>query len=608
MTELPPVSHQQRIRKGNVPQHQNGTAVAVVFVVVLLSRHLLVLLSLVVTRPIVENAVERSTGSASVSSLMQKYATPLTGIGIAGVIVQLILAIVIAGIVDCGMIWRAEWQARYRRSDARSPSNKRRPAVGDIPSEPQAARWRWLFLRNALPRIARLDRLEKQGPGALQSEHRSPALKKPRSLPQWLGKKQRASRLEMDHVYMPFFLFLWCNARIGVHGLWLATFGPAWLYLREFVHARGAFVSADKWFFPCARCDAAGVVGRLCVESIGVAIHFAGKRRAPRREFLGTRGVQDNEARDNNCQSTMCAAREDHFQGCPGDAEKSEEVLGGTFSWRNLPYLNSEGQYVVAKRFDVEIDLEAKRYIYAELDGKRLSAADTLTLLWFITISSAHVQEHAFGNWAVNIECGEGKKEVHPYLRTIGAITAYYNWLGHSVFMRQAQQSLFAMSGCIPSKYFDGIPLVWDAALAQGVPSHMQLDELAPHSELVSFVIALRSKVFLRCFQRHAACFPGVDSEALFVGTVLHSLDHTTMEWNIADPLWIGLGGSAQFEALAAVGRYIRVGFVADLPALTVAVRYRDAPMQFFRDVYRGAMRLEHGQVFAPYMDTCIVK
>lgn len=85
-------------------------------------------------------------------------------------------------------------------------------------------------------------------------------------------------------------------------------------------------------------------------------------------------------------------------------------------------------------------------------------------------------------------------------------------------------------------------------------------------SRSVSFVTKLRNN-FLNILNENKTLFPGSDGEALFVGTVLHSVDHQLCEWNVKDQLWIS-SDSEDFSTIAELGQIVRVGFVQDLPLL----------------------------------------
>lgn len=87
--------------------------------------------------------------------------------------------------------------------------------------------------------------------------------------------------------------------------------------------------------------------------------------------------------------------------------------------------------------------------------------------------------------------------------------------------------------------------------------------------------------------------------------SILHSLDHMLMGWNLEDPLWLDVD-SPDFGLMAEVGRFVRVGFVPDIPGLMFQKRYKDAPHPFYQGVYRHAAKINRR--FADNMDTCIVK
>ena len=96
------------------------------------------------------------------------------------------------------------------------------------------------------------------------------------------------------------------------------------------------------------------------------------------------------------------------------------------------------------------------------------------------------------------------------------------------------------------------------------------------------FVVKVRA-LFLAEFANHKELFPGVDGEAMFVGTVLHSLDHvshfiqsllhhkmdfshtdilllqTLMDWNLKDALYLDTS-DPRFGKMAEVGQIVKVG------------------------------------------------
>ena len=102
-----------------------------------------------------------------------------------------------------------------------------------------------------------------------------------------------------------------------------------------------------------------------------------------------------------------------------------------------------------------------------------------------------------------------------------------------------------------------------------------------------------------------AADFPGIDGEAMFIGTVLHSLDHTNMAWNLLDTLWLDTS-DARFGNLAELGRFVRAGFVDDLPGVCWPRHFQHAPHPFYAAVYAEARKID--EKLARHMDSAIIK
>ena len=133
-------------------------------------------------------------------------------------------------------------------------------------------------------------------------------------------------------------------------------------------------------------------------------------------------------------------------------------------------------------------------------------------------------------------------------------------------------------------------------------------------------------------FNIHKKCFPGVNGEALFVGTstmiiwnpksvpiilffvkififylgtILHSLDHTMMDNNLEDPLWLDSQDS-KFTLMAQLGQIVKVGFVKDVPGIYFHKRFKGSGHPFYEAVYEKAAKIN--QELADKMDTCIIK
>jgi hypothetical protein len=358
--------------------------------------------------------------------------------------------------------------------------------------------------------------------------------------------KQLATTLEMDHIFIPFSTFVWGVYFVGMNAAALWICGLCKMCSRSIL-IRWGVLDPPK-------CNHAAIGARLLLESIGLMIHYTHQRTV-------------------NGKATAL------------------------FSFLDVPLLNAKGEKFVAKVFTVDVCLENREIIEAKLNDKEVSAADACTIIWFQTVTASHVKLHAYGNWGVNVE-GE---TVDSFTRRNGAVTVMYNYFGFSVFKRLT--TLWANVGVF-SDHTPGIVDVFQAGVDAGVSSHANLHELMPHSETVKFVVKLRN-YFLNEFEQHKFDFPGIDGEAMFIGTVLHSLDHTLMAWNLDDPLMLR-ADNPEFRAMVEVGMVVRAGFVEDLPGLYFNKRYKGARHPFFKNVYAHAAKIN--KRFADNMDTCIVK
>lgn len=106
-------------------------------------------------------------------------------------------------------------------------------------------------------------------------------------------------------------------------------------------------------------------------------------------------------------------------------------------------------------------------------------------------------------------------------------------------------------------------------------------------------------------FHIYKKSFPGVNGEAMFVGTIIHSLEHTMAHRNLEDPLWLN-SEDPKFGLMAQIGQIVKVGFVADLPGLYFHKRFKGSKHPFYEAVYEKAARIN--QDLADNMDTCIIK
>ena len=254
-----------------------------------------------------------------------------------------------------------------------------------------------------------------------------------------------------------------------------------------------------------------------------------------------------------------------------------------------------------ADLFSVEVDIETKRMINCHLDDEQLSASEAVILLYFNTISAQHVKLHAFGNWGVNID--NEAKEVNPFLQRNSLITVAYNFFGFSMFPRSFD--CWKRQGLLSKEWNPAaFQQVFNHGLKENILQHSHVVDLALHSELVNFVTKVRS-IFHAEFVRHKHMFPGINAEGLFVGTILHSVDHALAEWNLEDPLWLDIN-DRRFGLMAELGRVVRMGFVPEVPGFYFHRKFRGSRHPFYEAVYAKAAEIN--EKFANEMDTCICR
>eukprot|EP00594_Rhizosolenia_setigera_P006208 CAMPEP_0178939640 /NCGR_PEP_ID=MMETSP0789-20121207/335_1 /TAXON_ID=3005 /ORGANISM="Rhizosolenia setigera, Strain CCMP 1694" /LENGTH=365 /DNA_ID=CAMNT_0020618529 /DNA_START=561 /DNA_END=1659 /DNA_ORIENTATION=+ len=282
-------------------------------------------------------------------------------------------------------------------------------------------------------------------------------------------------------------------------------------------------------------------------------------------------------------------------------AKTKEDNIAGFF-FADFPYVENEGcTYKVADLFTVDIDLDKKVFVKAKLDDETLTASETLTLLWFNTIAAQHVKLHALANWGVNP--APEVKAVNPQLHRNSIITILYNYFGFTCFKGyfDTWKSMGLLSeGWNPETFVE----CFKHGIRDNIWQHPNIEELAKYSRFVTFIVKTRA-VFISEFAKYKDDFPGVHGEAMFVGTVLHSLDHSLMDWNLQDPLWLDVD-HPRFGMMAEIGRVVKVGFVSDLPFIMFSKRFKDHGHPFYESVYKKAAKFD--KLLADTMDTCIIK
>ena len=454
---------------------------------------------------------------------------------------------VLAAFLCCALYqkWWNDFSWRFPRFSDKSPSNGLLPALRELP-----------FARRRSSRKVMVAPLVEEGEETAQGATKNDAPDEHRkeeeaSIRRRLGsfRRNRSKVLNMDHIFLSFTSF--CAAHVLVYP-WViayAGYGLALLSLRVFLF-RGGWVQPKKH-------DPAEVAAKIILEQ-PMVIFYRGLR--------------------------------------------SEEHGGGIaiFCWDNISYFSNlgdekEGNLVLARKLTVEVDLKRKRVVTGNLDGEMLTPPQLIILLHWVVIQS-HVAVHGMANWAVNLEAKNSE------VRWYGTVTVAYNYFGYNGF--GPGEPWYRFFGLLsPGNTLKAVGKFFRHGAQESVPAHADVVELMAHSELVTFVEKLRTP-FLRAFSRYKDTdFAGCDGEALFVGTVIHSLDHSQMVEAVTDPLWHDVD-DPKFGYTAEIIRISHVAFSDDLPFLLFNKSFRNAKHPFYQEVYKAARKIN--PKLADKLDTCI--
>jgi len=363
----------------------------------------------------------------------------------------------------------------------------------------------------------------------------------------------KADALNMDHVYIRYLDFLWGHIFIGPCSYLLWVKGTFILRARMFLIKHGLLKYKE--------CESIEIlVGKFCLELSQVINYFAKTK----------------------------------------EGSKLGNVAG--FFFPNFPYVDNDMNYKVADLFSVDIDLDTKKFVKAKLDNTDVTAMQAAILLYFNGISAQHVKLHAGANWGTNDH--PSLKQLNPFLQQNSVVTAIYNYFGYSAF--SGFLKTWEKQGLLSDGWSKKGPFlkVINHGIKDGIAHHGNITDLMPHSRFVYFIVKVRA-IFMAQFALHKHLFPGIDGESFFVGTVLHSLDHCLLEWNLEDPLWLDTN-DPKFGVMAELCRIVRVGFVQDVPFLYFNRRFKGSDHPFYKNVYEKAAKID--QKFADNMDTCIIK
>mmetsp|Transcript_65540 Transcript_65540/g.166040 ORF Transcript_65540/g.166040 Transcript_65540/m.166040 type:complete len:517 (-) Transcript_65540:186-1736(-) len=389
-------------------------------------------------------------------------------------------------------------------------------------------------------------------PKEIRSNVRSDAVPSVRRDGKRLRRKkssERAEVLNFDHVHLTWWSFLWGSYFVEIPAALQVIAGMFMVTVRGHLSRMGLMKPRP--------CDPAKVVGELLLETMQ-AVHMVSM-----------------------------------------DVQAGRDIAH--FVWVDLCFLGSNSDMVIAPEVIVDVDVNARLMTGAEirwLSGKKqlISATQAITLISCNTIMSNHVTIHASANWGLNPEAKD------PFVKQNAIVTVIYNYFGARGFSEV--RGLLYNLGLVSVEHSKGFLDSLDHSMKKGVPPHKQVVDLLPYSDVVTFVVKAR-RHFLTLFDQYKNYLEDIDGEAMFIGTVLHSLDHSLWCKVIGDPLWFDVKDPV-FGKSADLMRITRAGFADDLPAVLFTKKYRDASHPFYKTFYEKVVKIN--KELADMMDTCIIK
>ena len=275
-----------------------------------------------------------------------------------------------------------------------------------------------------------------------------------------------------------------------------------------------------------------GLIADMILESVGLVVNFTHKYHCQKRKN-DIAVFQLNDFCALMLRETECSFR--IYKNLIIEIDLNERECVNAL----LSYDYSEGNI---KKFP--------NFLNSKEGYKNLTMNEVLILIWFNLISHSHVKIHALGNWAVDLESDTR----NSFDKRQSLCTVLYNYFGKK-FPFYASKIFYEL-GIFPCELKE-MDLVFNHAISQGAlpdsrcpvfknstkdiykaqqQHRCMTSNLFQHSRHVRFVTRLR-KVFRKLFDENTGQqFLAINGEALFVGGILHSLDHCWMEDVLKDP------------------------------------------------------------------------
>ncbi|CAE6914057.1 unnamed protein product [Symbiodinium natans] len=377
---------------------------------------------------------------------------------------------------DAICCWKAVMRGRLRRSEPGSPSNKHRPEQGlrarsslGLPQEEEIQ-----MLSDLLAAHKDVEHTkDPDSPKKLQQRPTGASNLLPQVTGDGMLEDDIAHSLDMDHVHLTFWFFLWGRIFIGL-GAW------------------AGMIFGGK--------DTPGILRyglRRIFNDLGVWPHrVKNARRLAAQLLLET--TLSIYVREVETTGGMTVAR---------------------FAIPDVPHYTQQGKCLQHAELLAEVNLTDRSdqvLMWATYGGAAIQADEAVILLNMACCYLVHPMLHAFSNWAANPESPD------PTVRKYSIGTVLYNYYGVNAFANWCDLGYWLGVCNVDAERFRTLI---SSCLVHGVPPHADIKKLKDHSHFVNFLLPVRRR-FLSLFRKHQADFPGIDGEALFLATVVHPLDH----------------------------------------------------------------------------------
>lgn len=446
----------------------------------------------------------------------------------------------------CYNLWKVRFAHKHTRFDPSCISNKRRPVAG-------------------VPLVLQDDGVIAEDNTFVKAEHLAPKKRLRRGTSRGTiikssitGEKNKlanenAEALDMDHIFVPFLPYLWVMTFVYPNLVFNFIRGYTWLRIRVTAVRRG-------WYTP-PKVDHDKMLCRAILNTY-LAVYYTGQAEDPDTGHMVGFFVVEN----------MCY-------------------------WDDSPQFKMEPMIT-------KLDLTDQTAISTQIGNEWLSPKDGY-LMWNLLAMTGHVLSHSMASWGCNMNAPD------PFIARMAAVSMVYNnfgWFGSAEIIENCRHA-FAFPW-LPKTFSMERALKWcfQIHLDNGVRRHPQIVELAKWSKYIEFVVKVRS-YFMQQFEEHRADFPGVDGEAFFIGTIMHSLDHCNLEQiNTHEPNFsvLHLCTSGKYRTIEEFTRITASGVMNTLPGVFFNYRFKDAPHPFYQKVYKYAAM--QNKVFADRMDACVIK